>query len=61
MNKIQKLGNAIKHLWDYVRELEDYKWERGSSCCMPTPDSLHDNPFHFEEKPHLHHHSAKSD
>ncbi len=60
---IQKqILKKVTGFWNYVRELEDYKWERGSSCCLPDPKSLDENPFHFDEKethPTHHHHEHR--
>jgi len=44
----KQIIDKVAGLWKYIRELEEYKWERGSSCCLPDPKSLDDNPFHFD-------------
>lgn len=63
MNLPKQIIDKVSGFWDYIRELEDYKWERGSSCCLPDPKSLDENPFHFDAEdrnpPHKHKQPAK--
>jgi|GEM_PF-4860320 len=50
MKRVQ-VRDLVHRLFRYFRELEEYKWQYGSSCCMPShthTESEH-NPFHFDQ------------
>ncbi len=38
----------LKKLWSSFMEFQNYRWKRGSSCCMPAYTDLEHNPFRFE-------------
>ncbi|MFQ6613215.1 MAG: hypothetical protein ACE5D1_00080 [Fidelibacterota bacterium] len=50
----RKLLDTIKKLWSSFLEFQDYRWKRGSSCCMPSYSDLEHNPFRFDKDQHCH-------
>lgn len=58
---LKNAKDRIIALWRSFLEFQQYRWERGGSCCVPSARALENNPFRFEtedaRKHHCHHHN----
>ncbi|MEJ2052240.1 MAG: hypothetical protein P8Y60_20815 [Calditrichota bacterium] len=46
---ILKIRKSIRLIVRYLRDLEEYKWKYGSSCCTPSHCDLEHNPLGLDE------------